>query len=379
MLVTVGSGWTYYRANRLVLTGQTRSMEMLIKGIALAVNNEMVIRDYAEIESRLRLTMARGDVRSALVTDRQGKVLVYLRRVPGHADPMLIFDTNKLLPPLGTDRAFQEVALGDGETIWGRIDFGVPLGWVRLEVTMGEVETALAELRQEVLVLTLLGVVGGLGLIGGILRRTHLRVRWRESKMLATQQSLERIAYHDSLTHLPNRHLLLDRLAQAISRSDRQQNLLAVCFMDLDRFKQVNDQYGHEAGDAVLMECARRVTDSIRLSDTLSRLGGDEFVLLLEGSLTVEECDLVLHRVLEAVRRPITINAHEIVMGASIGVTYYPFDEAGPAELLDHADQAMYEAKRSGRNRCCLFAPRQNYIDSPGNAAFATDVDSMTA
>lgn len=162
------------------------------------------------------------------------------------------------------------------------------------------------------------------------------------------QQNLERMAYHDSLTQLPNRTLLSDRLHQAFSRAERTGELLAVCCLDLDGFKPVNDSLGHEAGDHLLIQLAERMNKCLRESDTVARTGGDEFALLLNGMLNAEECKLTLERLLTAIRAPYLVAGESVTISSSIGYTLFPFDHSEPDTLLRHADQAMYQAKLNG-------------------------------
>ena len=171
-------------------------------------------------------------------------------------------------------------------------------------------------------------------------------------------QLIEQISWqagHDTLTKLPNRTLLSDRIGQAIAHAQRQEQLLLVCFMDLDGFKAVNDQHGHEMGDKLLIEVARRLIDAVRSDDTVSRLGGDEFVLLLSEINTMDEVDILLSRILDEIAKPYLIGQQTLKISASIGATVFPFDSSDTDTLLRHADQAMYEAKQSGRNRFHLF------------------------
>jgi len=170
-----------------------------------------------------------------------------------------------------------------------------------------------------------------------------------------SQDKLQRLAHYDALTHLPNRALLGDRLEQAVAHADREGRLLAVCFLDLDGFKPVNDQYGHHVGDLLLMAVAERLKDTLRGADTVARLGGDEFVLLLSGIGHVSEIEGALWRVIEAIEAPVLIDGLELRVSASIGATIYPFDHSDPESLIRHADQAMYMAKRAGRGRYQLF------------------------
>jgi diguanylate cyclase (GGDEF)-like protein/PAS domain S-box-containing protein len=174
------------------------------------------------------------------------------------------------------------------------------------------------------------------------------------------QQRLEHLAHFDALTQLPNRMLLADRLQLAMAHADRNRRLLAVCYLDLDGFKPVNDTYGHSAGDRLLIEVAQRLKACVRGDDTVARLGGDECVLLLSGLVDVHECDQALKRVSSGLTQPFHIGGHEVLISASIGVTLYPQDGSDADTLLRHADQAMYVAKQAGRNRHHLFDPEND-------------------
>ena len=174
------------------------------------------------------------------------------------------------------------------------------------------------------------------------------------------QRQLEQLAHYDALTGLPNRVLLADRLDMALAQTERDQQLLAVCYLDLDGFKAVNDRLGHEVGDQVLVEVARRLQETLRGADTVARLGGDEFVLLITGLDTVEDCAPALERLLRVLAQPYALGHERINLSASIGVALYPLDQGDPDSLLRHADQAMYTAKQSGRNVYRLFDADQD-------------------
>ncbi len=169
------------------------------------------------------------------------------------------------------------------------------------------------------------------------------------------QRELEQLAHYDKLTGLPNRALLNDRLEMGLAQAKRAGGNLAVCFMDLDGFKPVNDTFGHETGDALLVEIARRIMAISRATDTVARLGGDEFVLLLPEISGEEECRHMLERIMETVKQPLDVNGHEIRISASIGIAIYPEDVTDGESLIRHADQAMYIAKQMGRNRMHFF------------------------
>lgn len=173
----------------------------------------------------------------------------------------------------------------------------------------------------------------------------------------ADELELARIAHYDILTNLPNRRLLTDRMEQVIARTRRKGRMLALCYLDLDEFKPVNDQHGHEAGDKVLIEAARRMSDAIRTEDTAARLGGDEFVLLLADFEHLSECEAVLARVVSSLAMPFVLDENvSVVLSASVGVALFPEGGETPDELMRNADQAMYAAKRAGRNRISFFA-----------------------
>ncbi len=175
------------------------------------------------------------------------------------------------------------------------------------------------------------------------------------NQIKAHEAELDRVANFDSLTLLPNRRLLSDRLKQSILRSDRSGKSTAICFLDLDGFKIINDQLGHSIGDQVLIAIGQHLSAVLRADDTLARLGGDEFVLLLSDIETPEECMQILERVLEATRLPIRTQGHVIALSASIGVSLYPSDNSDPDILLRHADMSMYLAKQAGKNRFQMF------------------------
>ena len=169
------------------------------------------------------------------------------------------------------------------------------------------------------------------------------------------QCQLERIAHYDLLTNLPNRSLLSDRLSQAMLQCSRHKQSLAVVLLDLDGFKAVNDVYGHDVGDEVLIALSVRMKEALRESDTLARIGGDEFGFVLADLARVEDCEPVLERLLLAASEPVTIGNVVLTVSASIGVTLYPQDSVDADQLMRHADQAMYMAKQSGKNRYHLF------------------------
>lgn len=167
---------------------------------------------------------------------------------------------------------------------------------------------------------------------------------------------LKNKAYYDPLTKLPNRLLLTDRMRQAIRNQARTKKMVGVCLLDLDGFKAVNDKLGHEAGDYVLVNVARRIEHLIRPEDTISRLGGDEFVLVLTDVNTPDDIARILVRIVTEIAKPYNYNDTQITtISASIGATIYPEDNCDDDMLLRHADQAMYKAKENGKNQFYFF------------------------
>ena len=169
---------------------------------------------------------------------------------------------------------------------------------------------------------------------------------------------IERLAYNDALTGLPNHLLLKDRLEIAIARAARKSRSLAVLFLDLDRFKVVNDSLGHPAGDELLQKVSGRLSSLVRQGDTIARLGGDEFVIVLSDLTRAEDASLVAEKILSAVRSPFKVGAEELFITTSIGVSLYPGDGSTGDILIKNADTAMYRAKEQGRDHFRYFTPQ---------------------
>ncbi len=165
-----------------------------------------------------------------------------------------------------------------------------------------------------------------------------------------SEEELNRLAYHDALTGLPNRLLLLDRISHAIRRATRSGSRFALLFIDLDRFKNINDNLGHQTGDELLIAVSERIQKRLRAEDTLSRLGGDEFILLMEDIPNEQQAAHLARDVLSLLSQPYHISGHDIFLSASIGISLHPEDGGDAENLIKHADTAMYRAKESGRN-----------------------------
>ena len=171
------------------------------------------------------------------------------------------------------------------------------------------------------------------------------------------QLKLNHLAYYDSLTDLPNRSLFRERLDRALGRTVRNHSVGALMLIDLDGFKEVNDTYGHDVGDELLVAVAKTLQGGVREVDTVARLGGDEFTVLLEDLKDTNNAVLVADKFLHSLARPIHAGNRELSVTASIGITFFPTDSDNPVDLLKYADIAMYRAKAAGKNRRELFEP----------------------
>lgn len=169
-------------------------------------------------------------------------------------------------------------------------------------------------------------------------------------KKLKLDDKLEHLAYHDTLTNLPNRILLKNSIEHAMSNADRYNKIFAICFIDLDNFKDINDNFGHDYGDDILFKFATNLKNNIRKIDTLARVGGDEFILLLEQIDRVDEVEVILKKLQTSFKKPLISNSKEFSLGVSIGISIYPNDGKEAKKLITKADKAMYRAKKSGKN-----------------------------
>jgi diguanylate cyclase (GGDEF)-like protein/PAS domain S-box-containing protein len=178
-----------------------------------------------------------------------------------------------------------------------------------------------------------------------------------EAQLLEKQQHLDHLAHHDQLTGLPNRLYLAAHLPGAIEEARRTSSIMAVLFLDLDRFKHINDSRGHETGDKLLKAVAQRIRATVRTEDVVVRMGGDEFIVVLENVRSSEQVNETAMRINEALSAPVPVDGRPLVTTVSIGVSLYPRDGANMGELLRHSDTAMYQAKDRGRNNFQLFSP----------------------
>ncbi len=180
------------------------------------------------------------------------------------------------------------------------------------------------------------------------------------SEYKAQAQHLRQLARFDALTELPNRAQLVQQLGNSLELAQRQNQRLAVCFLDLDRFKEINDSIGHEAGDALLQTVARRIRSVVRHSDTVARMGGDEFAIVLEQLAGPDAAAKVAEQLLHEVLRPVTLAGQDLAVSASIGICLFPEDGTDAGELVRNADTAMHQSKQNGRNRVTFYTRAMN-------------------
>lgn len=185
-------------------------------------------------------------------------------------------------------------------------------------------------------------------------KNNELTIKIKHSKLL--EKKLKQSATHDLLTGLPNRLLFLDRLNQAILKSKRSAHTFGLVFIDLDHFKRVNDNFGHEVGDQILQAVANRLTATLRAEDTVSRMGGDEFILLINHLSQPKDLQPVVKKVLQNLSHPYQVEEHSLMCTVSMGIALFPTGGSTSQELIRNADRAMYKAKNDGGSRYTYYS-----------------------
>lgn len=367
VLTATSSIWTYYNTNQLILITQERRELALGKGLALAISDLIVTREYAELESDLQQIMGNEAVKSVMVTDLRGVVLAYLGRktISGPVTPD--FKASSVNIPQVADR-FLVKKEGDLSILWYRVDPGIPLGWIRMETFLKLDDAILNNLRLNILLSVFVLFLGIFGITLMFFFKVKRKTEEEELRLKNSNAMLEDIAHHDALTKLPNRLSLNELLENALATAKAKSELLAICFLDLDGFKGVNDQLGHRSGDNLLIAASGRMKKAIRERDSVIRLGGDEFILLLGGINSRNQLEILLNRILELLAAPFMIDGQSVAISASCGVTIFPDDDAPMTDLLTHADTAMYAAKSKGKNTWEIYTPRaldKNHLFRP--------------
>ncbi len=314
-----------------------QAIEFGDKQFVLAVCRDITRRKKAEEELRLRSQLLDSATDIIYLRDFDGNYLYMNEAASKHLgytrEELLTMTINKLVPhgyPTASGLLQQELEQ-EGEAV-----FETYLTRKDGSLMPVEVHARLIE-------------VGGRKLISGISRDITERKKMEEV--------IKQLAYHDTLTGLPNRALFADRFHLALAHAKRYQHKLALLMMDLDKFKEVNDTLGHEAGDDLLKEVGSRLSSLVRKTDTVSRRGGDEFVLLLTEVHQVEDATSVAQKIVEAILKPFVLGGRRRSITTSIGIALYPDDGQDIDTLLSHADDALYQVKHQGRNGYMRYTP----------------------
>lgn len=184
-----------------------------------------------------------------------------------------------------------------------------------------------------------------------------------EEELRRREELIKHMAYHDTLTGLPNRLLLYDRLTKALEYAQRYCKMLSICFIDLDGFKAINDTFGHDTGDLLLKQVSERLKACVRKSDTVARMGGDEFVIMLQDIGEPEDAEITAGKILKELAKSFVLSGKELFITVSIGLSLYPTDGTGIEDLMKKADTAMYNAKKAGKNNFRLYSSDKEVLD----------------
>ncbi|QNI45602.1 diguanylate cyclase (GGDEF) domain-containing protein with a PAS/PAC sensor [Synechococcus sp. WH 8101] len=336
----------YWRSESIVRLSQERNRQALLRGLSIALVDPLIGEDLAGLESRLKQAMADPNLHGIEVRNRQGQTLAHLERPSPGAPPSTVIGA-----PAATEPGLIELR--------STIKAGGPVGSLAMTRWSTPVEQLLLELRLQILLISLMAaLVCGAAMW---LVALGLQARNRQQRLVLEQenQSLQQDALVDPLTGLANRRQLEHCLEQHLSAMQRGTTpTLALCLLDLDGFKPINDVFGHEAGDHLLQEVGKRLRAGVRQSDLVARLGGDEFVLVLISTTSPQQVEGLLNRLIEQIRQPVHYRDTTVSVTASFGCTLLQphTDRRGKAELpgvsqlLRCADQAMYQAKHHGRD-----------------------------
>lgn len=342
-------GLSYQQSRQLILAAQAEGQAALAKGLAVGLADPLVTQDYGGMEARLEQAMADPTIASAVVIDSGGRVLVHLERPKPAAATALLFQPSRIDPPQPGQQASRP-ALGQ-DIRWVPIEAGAPVGWLQLRIWSTRSDAVLQLLIRQYLLLGALAAAlfGALMLVAyEHLRRQSLH---RARRLQAEAEALDRSAHTDLLTGIWNRRGIERELQRILETADlRRTARVAICMIDLDDFKPVNDTYGHAIGDQLLLGVARRMRGLLREDDLLGRLGGDEFIVVLRGCASPELALRLADRIVHGLTSPFVFDHLQVRVGASIGIA---LDAGGSEEalssLLQRADQAMYQAKNGGK------------------------------
>ena len=328
-----------------VMICQVSAEPLVFEGVAclLSTTQDITRRKTDEAQMRLASKVFESTADAIVVTDAEDRVLTVnaaFSRITG-------FSADEMLGTTFGKSPFRPL---DPELFAARLEIRLRQGHVTGEVLRHRKDGS--ELPLWVTASTVLDESGKIV--------NSVRVFTDISELKATQRQLEALATIDALTALPNRLYFKDQLERLLAQAQREPQQFALLFIDLDNFKSINDSLGHAAGDDVLQQTAKRLTQCVRETDTVARFGGDEFTIILPQIQSGRGPELVAEQVLKALAAPFTVAGNEHFLNASIGIALYPADGASADQLLRNADTAMYRAKESGRGCYVYFEERMN-------------------
>ena len=350
--ILLSSVWTYYSVIQIYNSTYLKKAEQLARGTGLAIGDKLLSKDYTELESILRRLFLNKDLDLAVVADLNGKRVLTLKREKD-TEPQLFFELSQLSIDKNIDIETRvDGNIGDKIKVLQKIDPGIPIGWLYLELSNTTEELILQKLKTNILLVAIpLFIVI---VIISLFLNKNLKTKVDKNEQLIKKEKnfWNSRAIEDPLTKLPNRLLLHNDLRSALAEANRMNSHVGIIFFDLDGFKQVNDQHGHQTGDLLLAEVAKRLVEYVRPGDTVIRYGGDEFIIIFNNLESRLELEGLIERLSEQINSPFDINGQTLNIRASIGVTFYPLDGSNdPEVLISHADEAMYVAKKLGKNQ----------------------------
>lgn len=350
--ILLSSVWTYYSVIQIYNSTYLKKAEQLARGAGLAIGDKLLSKDYTELESILKRLFLNKDLDLAVVADLNGKRVLALKREKD-TEPQLFFELSQLSIDKNIDIETRvDGNIGDKIKVLQKIDPGIPIGWLYLELSNTTEELILQKLKTNILLVAIpLFIVI---VIISLFLNKNLKTKVDKNELLIkTEKNFwNSRAIEDPLTKLPNRLLLHNDLRSALAEANRMNSHVGIIFFDLDGFKQVNDQHGHQTGDLLLAEVAKRLVVYVRPGDKVIRYGGDEFIIIFNNLESRLELEGLIERLSEQINSPFDINGQTLNIRASIGVTFYPLDGSNdPEVLISHADEAMYVAKKLGKNQ----------------------------
>ena len=356
-IIMAYSFWNYFSVASIYSSNRVESSRLLVKGIGLSLGDKLLARDYAEVELILRRAFSNQAIHLALVTDLDGKVLICLQRRDGQDQLESIYQVKNMSMPDAIGSGI--IIHADGDTklqAWHFLNAGLPVGWLYLELRDEIGSGILSSLKTNlILVIAVIFIILFITMLS-LTRVFKQQVFLYENTIDEEFTTLGQQASQDTLTNLPNRRSLYAAIQSAFNQANDHNQLLAILFLDIDGFKRINDQYGHQVGDLLLIQFSERLTKLFRSEDQIFRYGGDEFVICCENLESRHELETLIERVLVGLSAPYDLNGNVVSVLASIGVTIYPVDTVSSAyELITHADAALYQAKELGKNQSFFY------------------------